>query len=136
MKTVVIYWSGTGVTEGIANTLAKETAKAGHETDMFSVGDFSGDIASYDMVLLGCSAQGAETLDEGEFEPFWNDNKAKIKDKKVGLFGSYGWGDGEWMRLWANDASSVGIKIATGEGLAIQEDDIQDSNIAEYVSKL
>ena len=47
---------------------------------------------------------GAEELEDGEFAPMYEACKAKFAGKKIGLFGSYGWGDGEWLRNW--DASS------------------------------
>lgn len=136
MKAVVIYWSGTGVTEGIANDLKDILVEASVEADVFSVGDFSGDLQGYDLVLLGCSAQGAEVLEEDEFEPFYQSAKEVLASKKVGLFGSYGWGDGEWMRNWQDDASDSGIEIVGGEGLIIQEDDIQGTQLEEYIKSI
>ena len=103
MKTAVIYWSGTGNTEQMAQAAA-EAAGA----ELFSVSDFSGDVADYEAVLLGCPAMGAEELEESEFEPFFAANESKLSGKKVGLFGSYGLGDGEWMRNWADRVKAAG----------------------------
>lgn len=116
MKTAVIYWSGTGNTESMAKAVAE-----GAGADCFSVSDFSGDISEYDRVAFGCPAMGAEELEESEFEPFFASCEDKLKGKKIALFGSYGWGDGEWMRLWQDRASSVGAEICGGEGLIINE---------------
>lgn len=116
MKTAVIYWSGTGNTESMAKAVAE-----GAGADCFSVSDFSGDISEYDRVAFGCPAMDAEELEESEFEPFFASCEDKLKGKKIALFGSYGWGDGEWMRLWQDRASSVGAEICGGEGLIINE---------------
>ena len=90
MKTAVIYWSGTGNTEAMAVAVAD-----GAEAELFSVSDFSGNIADYDAVAFGCPAMGAEVLEEEVFEPFFTAIESELNGKKVALFGSYGWGDGE-----------------------------------------
>ena len=100
-KIAVIYWSGTGNTEAMANAIAEGIKSAGGEADVFAVSDFAVDtFDSYKKVALGCSAMGDEVLEEAEFEPFFCDIEGKLGDKKVALFGSYGWGDGKWMRDW------------------------------------
>jgi len=116
MKTAVIYWSGTGNTEAMAKAVAE-----GAGAECFSVSDFSGDILEYDRIAFGCPAMGAEELEESEFEPFFADCESKLNGKKIALFGSYGWGDGEWMRLWQDRASSAGAVICGGEGLILNE---------------
>lgn len=115
MKTAVIYWSGTGNTESMAKAVAE-----GAGADCFSVSEFSGDISEYDRVAFGCPAMGAEELEESEFEPFFASCEDKLGGKKIALFGSYGWGDGEWMRLWQDRVTSAGAEIC-GEGLIINE---------------
>ena len=95
MKTAVIYWSGTGNTEMMAKAIAE-----GAGADIFTVSEFSGNIEDYDKIAFGCPAMGAEVLEEDEFEPFFTDAESKLSGKTVALFGSYGWGDGEWMRNW------------------------------------
>ena len=100
-KIAVIYWSGTGNTEAMANAIAEGIKSAGGEADVFAVSDFAIDTFDrYKKVALGCSAMGDEVLEEAEFEPFFCDIEGKLGDKKVALFGSYGWGDGKWMRDW------------------------------------
>ncbi len=116
MKTAVIYWSGTGNTEQMAEAVA-EGAKA----ELFSVADFSGSIDEYDKVAFGCPAMGAETLEESEFEPFFSDIEGSLSGKTVALFGSYGWGDGEWMRSWEERVKADGAVIAGDEGLIVNE---------------
>ena len=97
--TAVIYWSGTGNTEAMAEAVAEGAKSVNPETELFSVSDISAsDAAGFDNLILGCPAMGAEVLEEGEFEPFFSELEPKLAGKNVALFGSYGWGDGEWMR--------------------------------------
>lgn len=104
MKIAVIYWSGTGNTEAMASAVAE-----GAGAELYSVSQFSGDVSEYDRLAFGCPAMGAENLEEGEFEPFFEGIESKLSGKKVALFGSYGWGDGEWMRTWEEDCGAAGI---------------------------
>ncbi|WP_294407482.1 flavodoxin [uncultured Ruminococcus sp.] len=125
MKTAVIYWSGTGNTEAMAKAIAE-----GAGADLFSVSEFDGDISAYDRVAFGCPAMGAEELEDSEFEPFFAGVEDKLNGKTVALFGSYGWGDGEWMRLWADRVKSAGAVLLNDEGLIVNEtpsdDDLAD----------
>ena len=123
-KIAIVYWSGTGNTEQMAQAAA-EAAGA----ELFSVSDFSGDVADYEAVLLGCPAMGAEELEESEFEPFFAANESKLSGKKVGLFGSYGWGDGEWMRNWEETCKADGAILACDS--VICNDAPDDNGIAE-----
>ena len=106
MKAAVIYWSGTGNTEQMANAIAE-----GAGAELFSVSDFTGDIADYDRIAFGCSAMGDEVLEESEFEPFFTAIEGALSGKTIALFGSYGWGDGEWMRTWEDDCRANGMKL-------------------------
>lgn len=112
MKTAVIYWSGTGNTEAMAKAVAE-----GAGAELFTVSEFSGSVDDYDAVAFGCPAMGAEMLEEDEFEPFFTEIEGRLSGKKVGLFGSYGWGDGEWMRNWETRVGSDGAVLAGGEGV-------------------
>ena len=116
MKTAVIYWSGTGNTEAMANAVAE-----GAGADLFTVSDFSGSIADFDAVAFGCPAMGAEVLEEDEFEPFFTSIEGDLSGKKVLLFGSYGWGDGEWMRNWADRTKAAGAILVGDEGYIANE---------------
>ena len=106
MKTAVIYWSGTGNTESMAKAVAE-----GAGAECFAVSEFSGNVEDYDAIALGCPAMGAEELEDSEFEPFFAGIEGKLSGKKVALFGSYGWGDGEWIRTWAEDAEAAGARL-------------------------
>ena len=108
-KVAIIYWSGTGNTEAMANEVYNAAKEAGAEAELMSVGDISAEVASeYNTLLLGCPAMGAEVLEEEEFEPFFSELEGSLAGKKVGLFGSYGWGDGEWMRSWQERTEATG----------------------------
>ena len=116
MKTAVIYWSGTGNTEAMANTVAE-----GAGTDALTVSDFSGSIADFDALAFGCPAMGAEVLEEDEFEPIFTGIESELSGKTVLLFGSYGWGDGEWMRNWADRVKAAGAVLLGDEGYTANE---------------
>ena len=116
MKTAVIYWSGTGNTQAMAEAIAE-----GAGVSAVNVSDFSGDIAEYDSIAFGCPAMGAEVLEEGEFEPFFESIETKLSGKSVLLFGSYGWGDGEWMRTWEDRVKNLGASLIDGEGFIVNE---------------
>lgn len=115
MKKAVIYWSGTGNTATMASAIA---AGMGEGTELYSVDQFTGDIAEYDKIAFGCPAMGDEVLEEGEFDPFFSSIEGKLGGKKVALFGSYGWGDGQWMRDWAERATKAGANLYD-EGLMV-----------------
>ena len=116
MKTAVIYWSGTGNTEMMAKAIAE-----GAGADIFTVSEFSKNIDDYDKIAFGCPAMGAEVLEEDEFEPFFTDAESKLSGKTVALFGSYGWGDGEWMRNWEERVKNSGAVLLNDEGFIVNE---------------
>ena len=80
MKKAVIYWSGTGNTAAMASAIA---AGMGEGTELYSVDQFTGDIAEYDKIAFGCPAMGDEVLEEGEFDPFFSSIEGKLGGKKV-----------------------------------------------------
>jgi len=108
-KTAVVYWSGTGNTEAMADGVKA----AGGEATLFTAAEFTADaVDSFDAIAFGCPAMGAEVLEEDEFAPMFESCESKLKGKKIALFGSYGWGDGEWMRNWEEDAKAAGVNLA------------------------
>ncbi len=123
MKALVAYWSQTGNTEAMANDIATGLKEGGADVEVAAVGNFQGDVKAFDIVALGCPAMGAEELESDEFAPFYQDVKADLIGKKVAFFGTYGWGDGEWMRTWVAEAQEEGISIFGDEGFICQEDD-------------
>ena len=100
-KVAIVYWSGTGNTEAMANYVAEGVKKAGGEADLFTSAEFGADKAGeYDRIAFGCPSMGAEQLEESEFQPMFDEVSPVLSGKKIALFGSYGWGDGEWIRTW------------------------------------
>lgn len=121
-KTAIIYWSGTGNTEAMATAIWEGAKEEKPETKIFTVSEISASEAlSYDVLILGCPAMGAEVLEESEFEPFFCELEGDLSGKKLALFGSYGWGDGEWMRNWEERAAASGASLLETEGLIVQE---------------
>ena len=112
-KVAVVYWTGTGNTEAMANAVADGAKSAGAEVSVMTSADFNADkVAEFDGIAFGCPAMGAEVLEESEFQPMWDDVKGSLSGKKVALFGSYGWGDGEWMRSWEEDCTANNVTLA------------------------
>ncbi len=110
-KLAIVYWSGTGNTEAMANFIAEGAKEKGAEVDVLTSDKFSKDmVANYQSIAFGCPSMGAEVLEETEFQPMWDDVKDSLSDKKVLLFGSYGWGDGEWMRNWEQETIAASLK--------------------------
>ena len=128
-KIAVIYWSGTGNTEAMANAVAEGAKAAGADVSIFTASEFDpASLASYDAAAFGCPAMGDEVLEESEFEPMFSDLEGSLNGKKIALFGSYGWGDGQWMRDWVERAQGDGAQVLNGEGLICNEapdDDVQ-----------
>ena len=112
MKTAVVYWSGTGNTEAMAQAVAQGMTDAGAEAVLLTPDQLQpGDLNAYDAIAFGCPAMGAEVLEEDEFEPMFTGCEAGLNGKKIGLFGSYGWGDGQWMRSWEKDCDDAGLNL-------------------------
>lgn len=119
MKTAVVYWSGTGNTEAMAAAVAKAA-----NAELFTASCFSADMAdNYDAIAFGCPAMGAEALEETEFEPMFESVKGKLAGKRIALFGSYGWGDGDWMQLWEADCGASGAALACASVICQGEPD-------------
>lgn len=125
-KIAVVYWSGTGNTEIMAQEVAAGAKAAGAEADVLTPSNFdSSKISAYDAIAFGCPAMGAEVLEEAEFEPMWNECEGSLSGVKIALFGSYGWGDGEWMRTWEETCRSDGA-VLTHESVICNETPDED----------
>ena len=112
-KVAIVYWSGTGNTEAMANYVAEGVKKAGGEADLFTSAEFGADKAGeYDRIAFGCPSRGAEQLEESESQPMFDEVSPVLSGKKIALFGSYGWGDGEWMRTWEETCKNDGASLA------------------------
>lgn len=122
MNVPVVYWSGTGNTRAMAGAIAEGIRSAGAEPILMEVAD--ADVAvlvSEDVFALGCPSMGAEQLEETEMEPFVESLEPFVSGKKILLFGSYGWGDGEWMRDWAERMRNAGAVLIRDEGVITNE---------------
>lgn len=127
-KIYVVYWSQTGNTEAMAEAVARGIRSGGKESVVVEVGSISPEELKEEAVFaLGCPAMGAEVLEESEMEPFVETLETFVKGKTVGLFGSYGWGDGEWMRDWEARMQQAGANVIGGEGVICQETPDQEA---------
>ena len=121
-KVAVVYWSSTGNTEAMANAVADGIREKGGEAVLHTCEDFDGSkVAEYDAIAFGCPAMGDEVLEDTEFEPMFDGCKDALKGKNIALFGSYGWGDGQWMRDWEDRMTAAGATLVGGEGVICQE---------------
>ena len=133
MSQVIVYWSGTGNTLDIANKIQGDLG-----CDIFNVNDANvDDVLKYDTIILGCPAMGAEELEDAEFKPFYDALIANAASKNIALFGSYGWGDGEWMRNWCDEVRAYGANLLN-EGLIVNGDSsaIVDSDYEVFINSL
>lgn len=112
-KIAVVYWSGTGNTEAMAAAVADGAKEKDAEAVVLTASEFNAaKMDEYDAIAFGCPSMGAEELEESEFAPMFSDCESKLSGKKIALFGSYGWGDGEWMRNWEETCRNDGAVIA------------------------
>lgn len=123
METVkIVFWSQGGNTAAMAAAVAEGVQEVGSKAEIINVSDASAaDLQSMKGFALGCPAMGAEVLEEMEMEPFMCELEGSLAGKSVGLFGSYGWGDGQWMRDWEERCKAAGAAIVGGEGVICQE---------------
>ena len=133
-KIQVVYWTQGGNTQAMAEAIGKGIEEAGKEAEVVFVSDASlEELKSANAFAIGCPAMGAEVLEEIEMEPFVCDVETFASGKTIALFGSYGWGDGEWMRDWVDRMTRAGAKVLNGEGLMCHETP-DDAALAECVA--
>ena len=119
---IVAYWSQTGNTEAMANAVGEGIEAAGKKALVTEISGVSmDDLKNASVFAMGCPAMGAEVLEEAEMEPFVMEVEGFASGKNIGLFGSYGWGDGEWMRRWVERMTAAGAVVVGGEGVICQE---------------
>ena len=123
-KVAVVYWSSTGNTEAMANAVANGIKEKGGEAVLHTCEDFDGSkVAEYDAIAFGCPAMGDEELEDSVFQPVFEACEPKLAGKKVALFGSYGWGDGDWMRSWEEKCQNDGVALAVDSVICNEEPD-------------
>ena len=124
MSISVVYWSGTGNTQAMAEAVVEGIKAAGQEAELLEVGNADAKtVAAVDALALGCPAMGAEVLEESEMEPFVEELESLVSGKKILLFGSYGWGDGEWMRNWEESCKEAGANLVCDSVICQEEPD-------------
>ena len=121
-KIAIVFWSGTGNTEAMANYIAEGVRAAGSEAELLGPGEFSASqFSAYSAVAFGCPAMGSEVLEEMEFDPMFASLEGSLSGKQIALFGSYGWGDGQWMRDWCARCDDAGASLLNENGLMVNE---------------
>ena len=111
-KVAIVYWSGTGNTAAMASAVEAGAKDRGAEVTVFGPENFTAaKVAEFDGIAFGCPAMGAEVLEESCYEPMFTEVETALSGKKIALFGSYGWGDGQWMRVWEDRCNAVGARL-------------------------
>ncbi|CUU47950.1 flavodoxin [Clostridium beijerinckii] len=133
----IVYWSGTGNTEKMAELIAKGIIESGKDVNTINVSDVNIDeLLNEDILILGCSAMGDEVLEESEFEPFIEEISTKVSGKKVALFGSYGWGDGKWMRDFEERMNGYGCIVVETPLIVQNEPDEAEQDCIDFGKKI
>lgn len=133
----VVYWTGTGNTEKMAELISSGIKDAGKDAELVNVSDVDIDsLLSEDVLILGCPSMGSEVLEEGEFEPFIESISSKVSGKKAALFGSYGWGDGEWMEDFKNRMTEYGCTVSLEPLILQNEPDGSEDDCIEFGKKI
>ena len=135
-KIAVVYWSGTGNTEAMAANVAEGAASAGAEVNKFTPDNFNADMVdNFDSIAFGCPSMGCEQLEDSEFEPMFISCESKLNGKKIALFGSYGWGDGEWMRTWEDSCKSDGAILVCDSVICNEAPDSEAEEACKALGK-
>lgn len=132
MKAAVVYWSGTGNTAAMADLVLEGMKSAGADAELIECNSVT-DLSAYDAIAFGCPAMGSEQLEDSEFEPMFDSVKGSLAGKSIALFGSYGWGDCEWMRNWEEDCRAAGAVLACE---SVTANDAPDSEAEEACKAL
>ena len=136
-KIAIVYWSGTGNTEAMATAVAEGVRDAGSEAVLLTPPEFDAAmIADFDALAFGCPAMGAEVLEESEFAPMFEACEAQLSGKRIALFGSYGWGDGEWMRTWEEDCKNSGLNLVCESVTCCEAPDDEAIDACKALGKL
>lgn len=137
MKTEVIYWTGSGNTQVMADAVFEALEDAGCEATLHYVSDVTAeDVKDADFFFLGCPSMSGENVEEYEFRPFYDDLKPYLKGKPVVMFGSYDWGDGEWMATWIEEMNEAGADVRKTIIYQWEPSDEQVAETYEIVTEL
>lgn len=136
-KVLIVYVTTTGNTEKMANAIAEGAKASGADVTLKTVDDASvSELEDYDVIAFGSPAMGAEVLEEAEMEPFFSEAEGKISGKKVAVFGSYDWGDGEWLRTWEERCKAAGADVIVSMKAHLEPDDDAIAECKEFGGKL
>ena len=136
-KVLVVYVTTTGNTEKMANAIVEGAKGAGADVTLKTVGEANvAELADYDVIAFGSPAMGAEVLEEAEMEPFFSEAEGKISGKKVAVFGSYDWGDGEWLRTWEDRCKAAGADFIASVKANLEPDDAAIEECKAFGAKL
>ncbi len=135
-KVAICFWSGTGNTEAMAEAVENGVKSAGGEAVVIAPDDFNAeDVEKYDAIAFGCPSMGEEVLEESEFQPMWDRVSSALSGKNIALFGSYGWGDGEWMRNWDEECQGLGANQVVEFVICNEEPDDEAVEACEALGK-
>jgi len=133
----IIYFTATGNTEMMANAVARGIEQAGKSAELITVDSASADMLDNEKAFaLGCPAMGSETLEESYMEPLVSELESKVSGKTILLFGSYGWGDGEWMREWVKRMENAGATVIGGVDAIANYAPTDETSLEEFGAKL
>lgn len=136
-KVLIVYVTMTGNTEKMAGIISESAKAAGADVTCKTVGEASvSELAGYDVVAFGSPAMGAEVIEEAEMEPFFTEAAGHLSGKKVALFGSYDWGDGEWLRTWEERCKEAGADVIATVKVHLDPDDEAVADCKEFGKKL
>lgn len=125
-KIAIVYWSGTGNTEQMARSVLAGAQNTGAAAELFTPEEFGAAmVEEYDGIAFGCPSMGAEELEESEFAPMFEACRGSLAGKQIALFGSYGWGDGEWMRTWEDDCRNAGATLVSKSVICQEQPDAE-----------
>lgn len=134
---LIVYWSGTGNTEKMAELIKKGIEETGKTVTLSQVSEVkTAELSNYSAIVMGCPAMGSEVLEESEMEPFVEESLGVIQGKKLALFGSYGWGSGEWMEDWQKRMADAGADMIFGEGLIVNEEPSDEAECIKYGNEI
>ena len=121
-KVYIIFWTQGGNTGAMASAIGDGVKAAGKEPVFLSPSEAKvSELTELNGFAMGCPAMGCEVLEETEMEPFVSEVESILNGKKIALFGSYGWGDGQCMRDWEERMNSAGAIIIGGRGTIAHE---------------